>query len=173
MKDIHVIMVDENDRAIGSMEKISAHEEGVLHRAFSVFLFNENNELLLQKRSNAKYHSAGLWSNTCCSHPLPGEPMLLAVERALEREMGIKCDVEKVGEFIYKEELANGLIEHEFDHLFVGKYSGEPAPNPAEVYAWKYMSIKNILNDLTLNKLQYTVWFPFALEKVIKKMSFK
>lgn len=164
-----VILVDENDKEIGSMEKLRAHEEGVLHRAFSVFLFNAKKELLIQQRAFTKYHSGGLWSNTCCSHPEPGQSLESAVGKALQRELGISCDVKPISSFIYKKDLGNGLIEHEYDHVFIGEYNGEIKMNPNEVAAIKYVSVQEILNDLTENSKNYTAWFPEAFMNVISK----
>lgn len=165
-----VILVDERDREIGSMEKIKAHQDGVLHRAFSVFLFNNKKELLMQKRAISKYHSGGLWSNTCCSHPAPGQSLQEAVNSALQRELGILCAVNSVGSFIYKKELGNGLIEHEYDHLFVGNYDGSIKINPEEVDEIKYMNVPDILKDVKANSENYTAWFSGTLEIVIKKL---
>ncbi len=162
-----VILVDGNDKEIGFMEKLRAHKEGVLHRAFSVFLFNSEKELLLQQRAFAKYHSGGLWSNTCCSHPEPGQSLESAVNKALQRELGVSCEVKPIGSFIYKKDLGNGLTEHEYDHVFVGEYNGQVKMNPNEVAAIKYVSVQEILNDLKENSKNYTAWFPEAFMTVV------
>ena len=133
-----LVLVNENDQAIGVGEKIHTHVIGALHRAFSVFIFNSTGQLLLQKRSSTKYHSRGLWSNTCCGHPRPGESIVEASQRRLSEEMGFDCDVKEVFEFIYQAKLDNGLYEHEFDHVLVGRFNESPTPNPDEVEDWKW-----------------------------------
>ncbi len=162
----HVILVDSNDKVIGEMEKLKAHQSGTLHRAFSVFLFNESNELLLQQRALTKYHSAGLWTNTCCSHPRMGENTMDAAKRRLLEEMGIECELEFAFSFIYKAELENGLIEHELDHVFTGRYTDAPNFDPNEVGDWKYDSIEHIKSDLRLSPELFTAWFKLAFEKI-------
>ncbi len=154
-----VVLVDSMDKPLGLMEKMEAHRKGLLHRAFSVFLFNDNHELLLQRRAFSKYHSGGLWTNTCCSHPRDGEDIVEAGKRRLREEMGFSCDVERVFSFIYKAKLDNELTEHELDHVLVGDYNGIPDPNPNEVSEWKYMSLIELEKDLAENKEHYTVWF--------------
>ncbi len=155
----NIILVDEQDNEIGTMEKMEAHRRGVLHRAFSILLFNSNGEMLLQKRSKRKYHSGGLWTNTCCSHPLPNESMSDATRRRLKYEMGIDAQPEFAFKFIYKTDLDQNLIEHELDHVFVGTFDGIPVINEDEVEAWKFMNLKNIRNDMTLYPDSYTTWF--------------
>ncbi len=155
----NIILVDEQDNEIGTMEKMEAHRRGVLHRAFSILMFNSNGEMLLQKRSKRKYHSGGLWTNTCCSHPLPNELMSDATRRRLKHEMGIDAQPEFAFKFIYKTDLDQNLIEHELDHVFVGTFDGTPVINEDEVEAWKFMSLKNIRNDMTLYPDSYTTWF--------------
>ena len=135
-----VILVDENDIAIGSMEKLEAHQKGILHRAFSVFIFNSNNELLLQRRALTKYHSSGLWTNTCCSHPQPNEDTLAAANRRLKEEMGMQTSLTHKTSFIYKTNFDNGLTEHEFDHVFIGHTDTNPTINPEEVDSYKWIS---------------------------------
>ncbi len=164
-----VILVDENDREIGLMEKMEAHEKGLLHRAFSVFLFNENNELLLQKRASSKYHSGGLWTNTCCSHPRANESITEASARRLQEEMGITAVATPEFSFIYKAELENGLTEHELDHVLIGKFSGEPNINPEEVEDWKYVSMETIDQDLKNHPENYTAWFLIIFEEVFNR----
>lgn len=155
----HVILVDEQDRETGTMEKMEAHEKGLLHRAFSIFLFNENGEMLLQKRASKKYHTGGLWTNTCCSHPRENESMDEALQRRLMQEMGIQCPVNKAFTMLYKSSLANGLTEHEFDHVYYGYFSEEPKPNPEEVEDWKYISLGELKADVEKNPENYTPWF--------------
>lgn len=158
-----VILVDERDKEIGTMEKMDAHRSGVLHRAFSVLLFNTKGEILLQKRSSNKYHSAGLWTNTCCSHPKPGEKMEDAVSRRLKEEMGIQAQPEFLYKFTYRAELANNLIEHELDYVFTGLSNEEPQVNPNEVAQWKFMSLSEAKKDVVQNPDAYTYWFRLIL----------
>jgi isopentenyl-diphosphate delta-isomerase len=155
----HVILVDANDRAVGTMEKMEAHRKGILHRAFSVLLFNDAGQVLLQKRSKGKYHSSGLWTNTCCSHPLPGESMEDATRRRLREEMGIDLQPTFFYSFLYKAPLDHGLIEHELDHVFVGTFNGSPNINRKEVEDWKYVDLKWLKEDILKNPSDYTVWF--------------
>ncbi len=161
-----VILVDEQDNDIGVMEKIKAHQEGLLHRAFSVFIFNDKDELLLQQRSLSKYHSAGLWTNTCCSHPRPNETVKDAANRRLFEEMGMSCDLKIKTNFIYKTSFENGLIEHELDYVLIGATNQNPHINKEEVENYKWMSIADIKKDIISNSHQYTSWFKIALEKV-------
>ena len=155
----HVILVDPNDNAIGSMEKLEAHQKGLLHRAFSVILFNDRGETLLQKRAAGKYHSAGLWTNTCCSHPQPGERVEDAARRRLFEEMGIELQPEFAYSFIYKTPLDHDLVEHELDHVFIGTFNGSPDINPDEVDEWKFMPIAELRTDMQLHPDAYTYWF--------------
>jgi isopentenyl-diphosphate Delta-isomerase len=161
-----VILVDEHDNAIGTMEKLEAHQKGVLHRAFSVLLFNDEGQLLLQKRSNEKYHSAGLWTNTCCSHPLPGERIEDATTRRLREEMGIDAQTKFAYKFIYKTALDKQLIEHEFDHVFIGLFNGTPAINKNEVADWKFVDKEWLQNDIDKHPEQYTVWFRLIMNQM-------
>lgn len=161
-----VILVDENDREVGSMEKLEAHEKGLLHRAFSIFLFNENGDMLLQKRAAHKYHTPGLWTNACCSHPRMGETMDEALRRKLAQEMGIACPVKKAFGFTYKSQLGKGLTEHEYDHVYFGYFGGEPKPNPEEVEDWKYAPIAGIKADLKVHPEQYTPWFKMLFDRI-------
>ena len=154
-----IILVDEQDNAIGTMEKMEAHRKGVLHRAFSVVLFNSNGELLLQKRANNKYHSGGQWTNTCCSHPIPGETISDAAQRRLRHEMGINLKPEFAFKFIYRTPLDKSLIEHELDHVFIGTFDGTPVINKDEVSEWKFMSLSELKNDMERSPEIYTVWF--------------
>ena len=157
-----VILVDDDDRAIGVMEKMEAHQKGLLHRAFSVFIINKAGELLLQQRALSKYHSPGLWTNTCCSHPAPGELTTLAASRRLKEEMGIVCPLAEIGTFTYQTEFDNGLIEYEFDHVFVGQCDAIVNPDKSEVEAYKWISIADLDEDVNLHKEQYTYWFHLA-----------
>lgn len=161
-----VILVDELDNELGLMEKMEAHEKGLLHRAFSVFVFNSKNELMLQQRSDSKYHSGGLWTNTCCSHPRQGETVENAAKRRLMEEMGFSCNLSYEFSFIYKAKLDNDLIEHELDHVFFGFYEGLPQINSAEAKAWKYVSIDEIKNDIQVNPHKYTEWFKIIFNRV-------
>jgi len=158
-----VILVDEQDNEIGSMEKLEAHRKGLLHRAFSVLLFNSKGEMLLQKRAASKYHSAGLWTNTCCSHPRPGERMEEAVGRRLQEEMGIDSQPEYACKFLYKVKL-NDLMEYELDHVFVGEFNEAPIPNESEVQSWKYENPALIKKDMLQHPEAYTYWFRLILD---------
>lgn len=163
---IEVILVDENNREIGSMEKMEAHIKGELHRAVSVFIINSKGEWLLQRRAYEKYHSPCLWTNTCCSHPFPGENAESAAARRLVEEMGIKCSLKKLFHFIYKEELDNSLTEHELDFVFVGVSDEIPNPDTSEVDSWKYVSFDWLENDFNLHPESYTVWFGKIFRRV-------
>lgn len=162
----YVILVDENDNDIGVMEKLQAHQEGKLHRAFSIFIFNDKNELLLQQRAISKYHSGGLWTNTCCSHPRPNETVKDAANRRLYEEMGMSCDLQIKTNFIYKTPFDNGLTEHELDYVLTGITNQNPTLNKEEVESYKWQSISDIKKDIISNPGQYTSWFKIALEKV-------
>lgn len=155
----NVILVDAHDQELGLMEKMEAHRKGLLHRAFSVFVLNEKGELMLQQRAASKYHSGTLWTNTCCSHPRDGETAEQAAHRRLQEEMGFDCPVQKVLEFTYRAELDQGMIEHEYDHLFIGQYNGEPQLNPEEVMAWKWINLDDLSADIKANPDRYTEWF--------------
>ena len=158
-----VVLVNQYDEPIGTMEKLEAHRRPHLHRAFSIFLFNQQNEMLLQRRALTKYHSGGLWTNACCSHPFPGEPVFDAAHRRMKEELGIRTNLEKAFDFIYKAEFENGLYEHEFDHVFIGEYNGSLNPNPAEVADYCYRPLVEIKRDLELSPTTYTPWFKIAL----------
>ena len=159
-----IVLVDEQDNVTGSMGKMEAHKQGVLHRAFSVLLFNSKGELLLQKRSADKYHSAGLWTNTCCSHPKPDEPIEVAVRRRLKEEMGIDLQPEYAYKFLYRIELPNNLIEHELDYVFIGQFNGEPVINSSEVENWKFADVAAVKKDAIQNPETYTYWFRLILQ---------
>ena len=160
-----VILVDQDDNAIGTMEKMEAHRKGLLHRAFSVMIFNSNGEILLQKRAQSKYHSGGLWTNACCSHPFPDELMEVATRRKLKQEMGIDLKTEYAYKFIYHTNLDHGLIEYECDHVFTGIFDGEPVINIHEVEDWKFISPKQLHKDINVNPQNYTYWFKLILDQ--------
>jgi isopentenyl-diphosphate Delta-isomerase len=160
-----VILVNSNDEPIGLMPKMEAHEKALLHRAFSVFVVNENNELMLQQRAHSKYHSPGLWTNTCCSHQRDGEENIEAGLRRLQEEMGFETPLEYLFNFIYKAPFDNGLTEHELDHVMLGRYEGEPKINPEEVASWKWMDIDEVHKDLNENPASYTVWFAIIFDR--------
>jgi isopentenyl-diphosphate Delta-isomerase len=166
MNEEHVILVDEQDKELGAMEKMQAHREGRLHRAVSVMIFNSKKECLLQKRASFKYHSAGLWSNACCSHPRAGETPLQAASRRLYEEMGIRCELQKMFTLTYEVKLDNGLTEHEFDHVFAGICDDVPLPDPMEVSDWKYTSVQKIREQLDADPAQFTAWFKLIFERV-------
>lgn len=161
-KDL-INLVDENGNRIGSVEKLGAHKSGVLHEAFSIFVFNKNKELLLQQRNPSKYHSGGLWSNTCCSHPKENEDLEVAIHRRLKEEMGIDCDLVELFTFTYKVTLENNLVENEFDHVFVGSYDGVPSPDPEEVSEYKWIKIDDLKNDIENNPHLYTAWLKIIM----------
>lgn len=161
-----VLLVDEQDVQIGVMEKMEAHIQGKLHRAFSIFIFNDKGEMLLQQRATEKYHSGGLWTNACCSHPRPQEDNLDAANRRLVEEMGFKTPLKKIFNFVYKASFDNGLVEHEFDHVFMGIYNGRITPNVNEVKDFQFLSIQKIKSGIALNPEKYTAWFSIALPKV-------
>lgn len=158
-----IILVDEFDNEIGTMEKMEAHRKGVLHRAFSVLLFNSQGELLLQKRAKNKYHSGGLWTNTCCSHPLPQESIEDAASRRLKQEMGIDLQPTFAFKFIYKTHLDQSLIEHEYDHVYTGVFDGTPVINKDEVEEWKFMDLTSLRKDIKQFPESYTTWFKIII----------
>lgn len=162
-----VILVDENDTPIGTMPKLEAHLEGKRHRAFSVFIFNSSGELLLQQRALDKYHSAGKWTNTCCSHPRPGELTIDAATRRLKEEMGMECEINPVFSFSYCAEVENGLIENEYDHVYFGSTDALPIPNPEEVAAFKYMTMEALQLSLVDYPAVYTEWLKICFEQVM------
>jgi len=165
MNEEQVILVNEQDEQIGLMPKMEAHEKAVLHRAFSVFVFNNRNELMLQQRAAGKYHSPLLWTNTCCSHQRDGESNLEAGKRRLQEEMGFVCELEEKTSFIYKAPFDNGLTEHELDHIMVGSYSKDPVINREEVESFKWMTLEEVKVDIALNPAIYTEWFKIIFEK--------
>ncbi len=169
----NVILVDHFDNQIGIMEKMQVHKTGLLHRAFSVFVFNEKGELLLQKRAMSKYHSPGLWTNTCCSHPSPGEDNLTAANRRLQEEMGMQCTLTKAFDFIYHAHLENNLIEHEFDHVYFGRSNANPRVNSEEVCDWKWMPLYDVFVDVQMYSEKYTEWFKIALPNVMDEFKLR
>ena len=160
-----VILVDKYDREIGTLEKLEAHQKGLLHRAFSILVFNSKGELMLQQRASNKYHSGGLWTNTCCSHPRPGETAIEAGKRKLIQEMGFDCELTYSHKFIYKVELDNNLIEHEWDHVLVGYYNDNPEINPSEAMNWKFITMDALQKDVAENPQHYTKWFKMILQQ--------
>jgi len=166
MNSEHVILVDEEDKPVGVAEKMEAHQKGLLHRAFSIFIFNSKGDMLLQQRALHKYHSGGLWTNACCSHPNPGEETVDAAQRRLKEEMGFAVPVEKVFEFIYKTEFDNGLTEHEFDHVFAGEYDDHIEYNKNEVMDFCYKEMSGIRTSLQTSPERYTAWFHLAFPKI-------
>ena len=165
-----VILVDEFDNELGTMEKMEAHVEPVLHRAFSVFIFNNKGELMLQQRALSKYHSPGLWTNTCCSHPREGEKTADAAHRRIMEEMGFDCDFEEVFSFTYQADVGGGLTEHEFDHVFIGHSDTVPVINRDEVNEWKYASMAEMKNSMLHSPEQYTVWFRIVFDQVVENL---
>lgn len=161
----NVILVNENDEQIGLMEKIEAHEKALLHRAFSVFIINNKGELMLQQRALHKYHSPGLWTNTCCSHQREGESNISAGKRRLQEEMGFVTDLAEAVSFIYKAPFDNGLTEHEYDHVMIGTYNDAPVINPDEVADWKWMDVQAVKEDIGQNPDNYTAWFKIIFDK--------
>ncbi|MBI4181940.1 MAG: isopentenyl-diphosphate Delta-isomerase [Candidatus Aenigmarchaeota archaeon] len=165
--DERVILVDAQDGEIGTAEKLQAHREARLHRAFSVYIFNPQGDMLLQQRALGKYHTPGLWTNACCSHPRPGEDVEAAAHRRLRQEMGFDVPLRKAFAFTYQAPFANGLTEHEYDHVFLGTFSGQPQPNPAEAAGCRWAPPGEVLQDLQQHPERYTPWFRIALERVI------
>jgi len=165
MEEEYVILVNKQDEAIGSMPKMEAHEKAVLHRAFSVFILNDKNEVMLQQRAAHKYHSPLLWTNTCCSHQRMGETNIQAGTRRLQEEMGFTASLKELFHFIYKAPFDNGLTEHELDHVMIGYYHGEPIINPDEVESWKWLSIDAIHDSIATSPEVYTVWFKIIFEE--------
>ena len=161
-----VILVDKNDNEIGVMEKIEAHQKALLHRAFSIFIFNTKGELMLQQRAAHKYHSPKLWTNTCCSHQKPKESTISAANRRLVEEMGLKCDLEEIFTFIYQTPFDNGLTEHELDHVLIGISNDNPKLNPEEAMDFKYINMNKLTDDIAKNEDNYTSWFKICLPRV-------
>lgn len=166
MEITEVILVDTDNNQVGTMEKMLAHKEGLLHRAFSIFIFNPRGEMLLQQRALGKYHSGGLWTNACCSHPLPGEETSVAAHRRLQEEMGFETAIHKIFDFVYKADMGNGLVEHEFDHVFTGEYDGPVLHNKEEVMNCCYKNLQEIRDNLGTHPQKYTAWFQLAFPKI-------
>ena len=165
MKEENVILVNEHDEQIGLMPKLEAHEKAVLHRAFSVFILNDKNEIMLQQRASHKYHSPLLWTNTCCSHQREGESNVEAGNRRLFEEMGIRTELKELFHFIYKAPFDNGLTEHELDHVMIGFFNENPSLNPDEAADWKWMRIADVKEDMALNPELYTIWFRIIFDE--------
>ena len=177
MNEEMLILVDENDNELGLMEKMEAHQKGLLHRAFSVFLLNDSNQLLLQKRALDKYHSPGLWTNTCCSHPRKNEKVIDAGHRRLFEEMGIKSELKPFTSFVYKAEFDNSLTEHELDHVYLGKSDDLPELNPEEAMEYKFVNPDRLIEDMKENPSNYTVWFRIIMldhfSKIYQKLTYE
>jgi isopentenyl-diphosphate delta-isomerase len=165
MREEEVILVDKSDQQIGLMPKLEAHQKAILHRAFSVFILNKNNQIMLQQRAHQKYHSPLLWTNTCCSHQRNGESNIEAGNRRLFEEMGFNTELKELFHFIYKAPFDNGLTEHELDHVMIGYYEDQPQVDHEEVEDWKWMGIEEIKQDVQLNPDIYTVWFKIIFEE--------
>ena len=165
IKEENVILVNDKDEQIGLMPKLEAHEKALLHRAFSVFILNSKNEIMLQQRAAEKYHSPLLWTNTCCSHQREGETNIEAGTRRLFEEMGFKAELKELFHFIYKAPFDNGLTEHEFDHVMIGYYNENPEINSEEVENWKWMAIEDVKKDMQQNPGVYTVWFKIIFDE--------
>lgn len=170
MSHTHVIIVDDRDQELGTMEKLKAHQLGYLHRAFSVFIINEQGDMLLQQRALHKYHSGGLWTNACCSHPLPGETIAAAARRRLKEEMGIECPLHRLFAFTYRSELDNGLVEHEYDHILLGVYDGPIVPDPEEVLHYEYRPVATIAAQLQQSPELFTRWFALLFDRVVAQL---
>lgn len=166
----YVVLVNEKDEQTGLMEKQQAHEAGLLHRAFSVFIFNSEGKTLLQKRAENKYHSPGLWTNTCCSHPRDGETYLEGAQRRLNEEMGFECELQEKFHFIYKAQLDRGLYEHELDHVFTGIYDGEIKINQEEVEDYKWVTMNELIQDVENTPDNYTAWFKIIFKEYLAKL---
>lgn len=171
MNEEQVILVNEQDEQIGLMPKMEAHEKAVLHRAFSVFIFNDKEELMLQQRALDKYHSPGLWTNTCCSHQRNGETNIEAGKRRLKEEMGFVTDLKESISFIYKAPFDNGLTEHEYDHVLLGTYNDKPEINLDEVASWKWMKLEDVKVDIALHPEAYTEWFKIIFSNFYKHIN--
>lgn len=165
-----VILVDERDQELGLMEKMEAHRKGLLHRAFSVFIHNDEGQMMIHQRARHKYHSGGLWSNACCSHPRRGETIIEAGQRRLMEEMGFVTELEEVLEFIYRAELDNDLTEHEYDHVLTGRFNAAPNPNPDEVGDWKWVDVDELRKDIEDHPGHYTEWFKIIFDRYIREV---
>ncbi|MFA8449345.1 MAG: isopentenyl-diphosphate Delta-isomerase [Bacteroidales bacterium] len=165
-----VVLVDEKDNDVGVMEKMEAHRKGVLHRAFSIFIFDDNHQMMIHKRALSKYHSPGLWTNACCSHPRKGESLAQATHRRLGEEMGFDCVLKEDFAFKYKADVGQGLIEHEYDHVFIGYFDGKPNINPDEVDSYAWVKIPELIKDIHDFPKKYTPWFKIAFAELVKRM---
>jgi isopentenyl-diphosphate delta-isomerase len=154
-----IVLVNENDEQIGSIGKLEAHQKGLLHRAFSIIVWNDQHEILIHQRAIGKYHSEGLWTNTCCSHPKVGETILEAAHRRLQEEMGFDCELQQKFHFIYLVELENQLIENELDHVLIGTFNQNPSPNPEEIKDYRWISLEKLKNEIAEKPAQFTFWF--------------
>src|SRR6266404_1505817 len=164
-----LILVNENDERVGIGEKLNIHREGLLHRAFSIFILNSHGELLLQRRALNKYHSPGLWSNTCCGHPRPGEQVMIAARRRLKAEMGLDCQLKRVGSFIYRADVGVGLVEHEFDHLLIGHSDLEPTLNLKEAIGWKRAHFATLEREVSDHPEDFTCWLRVIMDTQLHK----
>lgn len=170
MNSNFVVLVDEFDQEIGIIDKLEAHKQGKLHRAFSVFIFNNNMELLLQRRAFEKYHSQGLWSNTCCSHPMQGESIISAGERRLKDELGMSCKLKQTFSFNYRAQVDNNLVEHEIDHVLIGFSNETPHLNHDEAIAFKWQNLNNLKKDIENNPRDYTQWLKIVIDKYFTQL---
>ncbi|MGZ3952300.1 MAG: isopentenyl-diphosphate Delta-isomerase [Flavisolibacter sp.] len=166
MEEQEVILVNEKDESIGTMKKMEAHEKGLLHRAFSVFIFDRNGRMLLQQRAAEKYHGAHLWTNACCSHPFPGEEVDTAAQRRLKEELGFSTVLQEIFSFTYRATVENNLVEHEYDHVFTGEYEGRLEPNPDEVSNFEYVDINEIKKQIQTDPVRFTSWFKIAFPRI-------
>ncbi|HWN11995.1 MAG TPA: isopentenyl-diphosphate Delta-isomerase [Pyrinomonadaceae bacterium] len=167
--EVQLILVNETDEMVGVGEKIKVHQDGLLHRAFSIFIFNSHGELLLQRRALSKYHSPGLWSNTCCGHPRPHEQVMVAAQRRLKAEMGLDCRLETFGSFIYRADVGDGLVEHEFDHLLIGHSDLDPTLNLEEAMAWKRANFATLGRELGKRPDDFTHWLRVIMDTQLHK----
>ncbi len=167
MQEPRVILVDENDKEIGTAGKLDAHKNPRLHRAFSIFIFNSRGELLIQQRASTKYHCPDLWSNTCCSHPQPNQTLQQATHLRLREEMGFDTDLKEIGACIYEAHFDNGLTESEYDHIFIGKWNGNPQVNPQEVADYMWISLKQLVNQMNHNPAKFTIWLQIVMKKYL------
>jgi isopentenyl-diphosphate delta-isomerase len=165
-----VVLVDEKDQVLGEMDKMEAHEKGILHRAFSIFIFNSKGQMLIHQRANEKYHGGGLWTNACCSHPQWDEDIKESAEQRLQFEMGLQCDLKKVFAFVYHTPVENDLIEHEYDHVLVGYTNQQPIPNPIEVQAYRWIDKLELLQKIKYQPDDFTYWFRMALPQIIRQI---
>jgi isopentenyl-diphosphate delta-isomerase len=163
--------VNENDEVVGVGEKLKIHRKGLLHRAFSIFILNSSGELLLQRRALNKYHSPGLWSNTCCGHPRPGEPLIVAAQRRLKAEMGLDCQLTQVGSFVYRQDVSGGLIEHEFDHILIGHSDLDPTLNLEEAIGWKRANFEMLRREVTNRSGDFTCWLRLIIDTQLHDFS--